>query len=124
MLLRFGGNAIFLSRSSSGNDFVYLSSFTTLLSLLLRLRVMLKKERHSSAQHSPPSRTREIDTKQRPSGCCSCDEILMILRRVFVWVFGSLGFLIETLNFQFLFVEQKKNENVFGKKEKKKKRTK
>ena len=58
MLLRFGGNAIFLSRSSSsddddGNDFVYLSSFTTLLSLLLRLLVMLKKERHSSAQHSP-----------------------------------------------------------------------
>ena len=32
--------------------------------------------------------------------------------------------LFETLNFQFLFVEQKKNENVFGKKEKKKKRTK
>ena len=26
----------------------------------------------------------------------------MILRRVFVWVFGSLGFLIETLNFQFV----------------------
>tara|TARA_B110000459_G_scaffold5173_1_gene5486 strand:- start:3922 stop:4143 length:222 start_codon:yes stop_codon:yes gene_type:complete len=25
----------------------------------------------------------------------------MILRRVFVWVFGSLGFLIETLNFHF-----------------------
>ena len=53
--------------------------------LLLRLLTMLKKERHSSAQHSPPSRTCEIDTKQRPSGffsfrvccCCSCDEILM-----------------------------------------------
>ena len=100
MLLRFGGNAIFLSRSSSsddddGNDFVYLSSVAA------SLRMMLKKERHSSAQHSPPSRTCEIDTKQRPSGCCSCDEILMILRRVFVWVFGSLGFLIKTLNFQF-----------------------
>ena len=55
MLLRFGGNAIFLSRSSDddGSDFVYLSSFTKRLSLLLRLRMMLKKERHSSAQHSP-----------------------------------------------------------------------
>ena len=28
----------------------------------------------------------------------------MILRRVFVWVFGSLGFLIETLNFQLFCV--------------------
>ena len=66
-------------------------------SLLLRLLVMLKKERHLSAQHSP-SRTCEL-IQNSVSGffsfrvCrCSCDEILTILRRVFVWVFDSLGF--------------------------------
>ena len=77
----------FVSRSSSsddgdGNDFVYLSSFTTLLSLLLRLRVMLKKERHSSAQHSPTAeRAKLIQNSVRRVSFLSAFVVVVLATR-------------------------------------------
>ena len=73
----------FVSRSSSsddgdGNDFVYLSSVAA------SLRMMLKKERHLSAQHSPTAeRAKSIQNSVRRVSFLSAFVVVVLARRDF-----------------------------------------
>jgi len=108
---------------------LFISLLSLNYSLLLRLLVMLKKERHSSAQHSPSSAC-EIDTKQRRVSFLSA-FVVLFLRRDFDDFEARLRLgvrqfrvLVKTLNFHFCLVERKKNETSLGKKRRKRTRTK
>ena len=90
---------------------LFISLLSLNYSLLLRLLMMLKKERHLSAQHSP-SRTCEIDTKQRRVSFLSA-FVVLFLRRDFDDFEARLRLgvrqfrvLVETLNFHFCLVER------------------
>ena len=58
---------------------LFISLLSLNYSLLLRLLMMLKKERHLSAQHLP-SRTCEIDTKQRRVSFLSAFVVVLATR--------------------------------------------
>ena len=90
---------------------LFISLLSLNYSLLLRLLVMLKKERHSSAQHSPSSAC-EIDTKQRRVSFLSA-FVVLFLRRDFDDFEARLRLgvrqfrvLVKTLNFHFCLVER------------------